>query len=429
LSTVGTVSMAACAIELRQVSKRFNVQSPELAPLDKAAALIDKAAALLNINLQIPRGRLTTLLGPSGCGKSTLLRLMAGLERPTSGDILMNGAVVTHLGIEARNVSLVFQNYALFPHLNVRGNVAYGLKMLGLPEVAEQQRADAALALVGLQGLEARAVAELSGGQQQRLALARALAIEPSVLLLDEPLSNLDTRLRRHMREEIRSLQQRLQLTVVYVTHDQAEAMAVSDQVVVMHQAQVLQVGTPRETYLRPVDERVAAVMGDAAVVDATVVSSSVHGRGRVSLAALHIDVDGLPAQAQAGDVVRLVIRPEAWRIAAASGAGLPGKVLRRAYLGRSAEYLIEVPWGELWVSALNGDGSHPNGISLLQIGAPISLSLGRLGVSVLAASRQNFPVTQSPDDVDRRLIAFTPNPSPSRARVASNQSTESTAF
>ncbi len=364
----------SCAIELRHVSKRFNAES--------------SAAALLDVNLLIPSGQLTTLLGPSGCGKSTLLRLMAGLEQPTSGDILMNGSVVTHVGIEARNVSLVFQNYALFPHLNVRGNVAYGLKMMGLSEATTQQRADAALALVGLQGLEARAVAELSGGQQQRLALARALAIEPSVLLLDEPLSNLDTRLRRHMREEIRSLQQRLKLTVVYVTHDQAEAMAVSDQVVVMHQAQVLQVGTPRDTYLRPLDERVAAVMGDAAVVNATVLDATAQGTGRVSLSTLHVEVQGLPIHAKSGDTRKLVIRPEAWRVSAARGAGLPAKVLRRAYLGRAAEYLMEVAWGELWVSVLNDpDSAQSTHHTLLQVGAPVSLSLGRLGVSVLSSN------------------------------------------
>ena len=361
----------ASAIELRRVSKHFSPDS--------------QTAALLDINLHIPRGQLTALLGPSGCGKSTLLRLMAGLDQPSSGDILMNGEVVTHLSIEARNVSLVFQNYALFPHLNVRGNVAYGLKMMGLAEVETQARADAALALVGLQGLEERAVAELSGGQQQRLALARALAIEPSVLLLDEPLSNLDTRLRRHMREEIRALQQRLNLTVVYVTHDQAEAMAVSDQVVVMHQAQVLQVGTPRDAYLRPIDDRVAAVMGDAAVVEATALSAQ-----RVNLGALIIEVEGLPAHIKLGDPVKLVIRPEAWRITAATGAGLPGKVLRRAYLGRFVEYLIQVTWGEVWVSALSGLSTDN---ALLQVGAPVSLSLSRLGVSVLAAPASESPL------------------------------------
>jgi iron(III) transport system ATP-binding protein len=372
MNSVSTsANTSASAIELKRVSKRFSPDS--------------QTAALLDINLHIPRGQLTTLLGPSGCGKSTLLRLMAGLDQPSSGEILMNGEVVTHLGIEARNVSLVFQNYALFPHLSVRGNVAYGLKMLDLPENATRRRADAALALVGLQGLEERAVAELSGGQQQRLALARALAIEPSVLLLDEPLSNLDTRLRRHMREEIRALQQRLNLTVVYVTHDQAEAMAVSDQVVVMHQAQVLQVGTPRDAYLRPIDDRVAAVMGDAAVVEATALSAQ-----RVNVGALIIEVEGLPAHIKSGDPVKLVIRPEAWRITAATGAGLPGKVLRRAYLGRFAEYLIQVTWGEVWVSSLNGLSTDN---ALLQVGAPVSLSLSRLGVSVLVAPASELPI------------------------------------
>ena len=382
---------AHSAIELRHVSKSFNVDAVADSP----------AAALQDIDLHIPRGQLTTLLGPSGCGKSTLLRLMAGLEQPTSGEILMNGQVVTQLGIEARNISLVFQNYALFPHLNVRGNVAYGLKMLGLSDSDVRQRADAALALLGLPHLQDRAVAELSGGQQQRLALARALAIEPSVLLLDEPLSNLDARLRRQVREEIRSLQQRLKLTVVYVTHDQAEAMAVSDQVVVMQQARILQVGTPRDTYLRPVDEQVAAVMGDAMVVDAVVSSG-----GSVSLGALSIEMQGLAAHLKAGDAVKLVIRPEAWRIGAATGTGLPGKVLRCAYLGRAAEYLIEVMWGELHVTVMNGAyGQQSHHHTLLQVGAPVSLSLGRLGVTVLAEEQSRPPSPQTNSREERGAI------------------------
>ena len=368
---------AHSAIELRHVSKNFNADAGAQSP----------SAALCDIDLHIPRGQLTTLLGPSGCGKSTLLRLMAGLEQPTSGEILMNGQVVTQLGIEARNISLVFQNYALFPHLNVRGNVAYGLKMLGLSDNDLQQRADAALLLVGLPDMQDRAVAELSGGQQQRLALARALAIEPSVLLLDEPLSNLDARLRRQVREEIRSLQQRLNLTVVYVTHDQAEAMAVSDQVVVMQQARILQVGTPRDTYLRPVDEEVAAVMGDAMVVEAQALSAT-----SVSLVSMCVEVQGLPLHVKPGDAVKLLVRPEAWRLAAATGAGLPGKILRRAYLGRSAEYLIQVVWGEVWVSVLFSPGDSQRGHVMLQVGAPVSLSLGRLGVSVLSAAVQPDP-------------------------------------
>lgn len=204
---------SGCAIELRGVTRRFGQGD---------------APAVHDVSLQVPHGCLTTLLGPSGCGKTTVLRLMAGLDQPSEGQILMDGTEVSTLGPAHRHVGMVFQNDALFPYLDVLGNIAFGLKTMGVSETRCRERAQAALATVGLAGMEARAWTELSGGQRQRVALARALVIKPRMLLLDEPLSNLDSRLRRDMREEIRGLQQRLNLTVVYVTHDQAEAMAVS---------------------------------------------------------------------------------------------------------------------------------------------------------------------------------------------------------
>jgi iron(III) transport system ATP-binding protein len=328
---------------------------------------------LQDIHLQVARGSLTTLLGPSGCGKSTLLRLVAGLEPPTSGEVWIDGQPATHQGPGERPVSLVFQNHALFPHLDVLGNVRFGLKMLGLPPALQRERALRALALVGLDGLQDRASADLSGGQQQRVALARALAIEPQVLLLDEPLSNLDARLRRQMREEIRSLQQRLSLTVLYVTHDQAEAMAVSDQVVVMLDGRVRQVGTPWDTYHRPPDADVAAFMGDALLLDAECLPG-----GAWRLGGQPVDASAVPMLPARPGRLRLMVRPEAWQLAPASGCGLAGKIVRRAYLGRCTEYLVEVAWGELWVLAWGA--SAP-----LQAGAPVSLSLKASGVGVLA--------------------------------------------
>jgi iron(III) transport system ATP-binding protein len=347
-------------IDFRNVSRRFE----------------DGTFALREVSFTVPAGTFTTLLGPSGCGKSTLLRLTAGLDAPTGGTILIGDRDVTSMGPEERNVSMVFQSYALFPHLDVLGNVGFGLRMTGVEPAERVKRARATLALMGLQELENRAPAELSGGQQQRVALARALALEPDVLLFDEPLSNLDARLRRHMREEIRSLQQRLRLTVIYVTHDQAEAMAVSDMVVVLNEGRVRQLGAPRDIYAHPQCEFVASFMGDSAVFDAQADAS-----GCVSLGPLRFTPERAPSQGP----VRLVIRPEAWRIVPASGEGLPGKVLRHAYLGHCSEYHIETELGELLVTSSHAD-------VLLRPGSPVSLTLGMQGVSILAETSSSLP-------------------------------------
>ncbi|MFY7916856.1 MAG: ABC transporter ATP-binding protein, partial [Rubrivivax sp.] len=204
--------MTGIGIEFRGVSKRYG---------GAASPLVVKG-----VDFQVPKGSLLTILGPSGCGKTTTLRMIAGLESPSGGQILIDGVDVTTLGPAERNVSMVFQSYALFPHMSVIENVSYGLKVSGVSAAETAQRARVALESVGLVGFDTRSPSELSGGQQQRVAVARSLVLEPSVLLFDEPLSNLDARLRRSMREEIRALQQRLRLTVAYVTHDQSEALA-----------------------------------------------------------------------------------------------------------------------------------------------------------------------------------------------------------
>ena len=230
--------MTAAGIELRQITKRYG---------DARSPLVVKG-----VDLVVPKGTLTTILGPSGCGKTTLLRMIAGLDAPTSGRILIDGQDVTPLGPAERNVSMVFQSYALFPHMSVIDNVSYGLVVSGVGKDEAARRARAAMDSVGLAGYDRRAPSELSGGQQQRVAVARSLVLEPSVMLFDEPLSNLDARLRRSMREEIRALQQRLDLTVAYVTHDQSEALAVSDQIVVMDAGLIAQAGTPEQLYAQP---------------------------------------------------------------------------------------------------------------------------------------------------------------------------------
>lgn len=218
--------------------------------------------AVEDISLAVPKGQLVSLLGPSGCGKSTTLRIIAGLVHLTSGDVVVNDRNISTMPVHKRDIGLVFQSYALFPHMTVADNVAYGLRVRGIPRSEIAKRVDAVVKLVRLDGLQDRRPRELSGGQQQRVALARALVIEPSILLLDEPLSNLDAKLRDQMRNEIREIQQRLGITTVFVTHDQVEALAMSDLVAVMNKGRIEQVGTPLEIYERPATAFVAGFVG-----------------------------------------------------------------------------------------------------------------------------------------------------------------------
>lgn len=227
-----------------------------------------KSTVIDNLNLSIKQGTMVTLLGPSGCGKTTVLRLVAGLESPTSGQILIDGEDVTHNAIQQRDICIVFQSYALFPHMSIGDNVGYGLKMQGVAKHERQQRVKAALELVDLAGFEDRYVDQISGGQQQRVALARALVLKPKVLLFDEPLSNLDANLRRSMREKIRELQQRLNITALYVTHDQTEAFAVSDEVIVMDKGVICQKGSARMLYLQPNSLFLANFMGESSIFE-----------------------------------------------------------------------------------------------------------------------------------------------------------------
>lgn len=346
-------------IEFQNVSKRYG--SADDAPL-----------VVRDISFGVPKGTLTTILGPSGCGKTTTLRMIAGLESPTAGRILINGEDVTALGAAQRNVSLVFQSYALFPHMNVIENVSYGLRMSGLPVPQARVKAAQMLDTVGLRGLDERMPSELSGGQQQRVALARALALEPAVLLFDEPLSNLDARLRRSMREEIRALQQRLALTVAYVTHDQSEALAVSDHIIVMDQGVIAQSGTPHELYEAPKSEFVAGFMGEAMLFDGVCDSN-----GRVSLGSLSI------AAAQSVDPgpVKIAVRPEAWLIGPVASSGLAARVIKQTYVGSVMEYTLGSPLGDIFV--VSPDVRQP-----LSPGAPVSLYLADHGVSIVAATK-----------------------------------------
>jgi iron(III) transport system ATP-binding protein len=237
------------------------VRHLELANLSK---LFGSTRAVHELNLHVDRGEILSILGPSGCGKTTTLRMIAGLEAPTSGSVLSNGRDITGLPARMRNIGMVFQNYALFPHLDVFENVAFGLKTRRLDGATVEQRVAKSLAAVRMEGYERRSVHQLSGGQQQRIALARALAIEPEVLLLDEPLSNLDPSLREELRDQIRSIIRELEVTTVFVTHDQQEAFALADRVAIMEAGVCRQVGKPAEVYNRPADAFVAGFLGKA---------------------------------------------------------------------------------------------------------------------------------------------------------------------
>jgi len=324
--------------------------------------------AVKPLDLVIEGGTLVTLLGPSGCGKTTLLRMIAGLEQASDGKILIGGRDVTLLSAGERNVSMVFQSYALFPHMSVLDNVAYGLISSGFKKREAHVKAEAALETVGLKGFGARLPSEMSGGQQQRVAVARALVLEPDVLLFDEPLSNLDARLRRSMREEIRALQQRLGLTVVYVTHDQSEALAVSDKIVVMRNASIAQAGTPTELYMQPDNLFVATFMGEANSVRGTIEAIE----GDVAHVAIDAARIPLPHRGMAVGPVDIVLRPEAIRIA--PDGTLPATVARATYMGAHIEYYFDTPVGTLF--AIGTDRLHRRAP-----GEAVSLTLDPEGV------------------------------------------------
>ncbi|KAB2875377.1 MAG: ABC transporter ATP-binding protein [Bauldia sp.] len=305
------------------------------------------------MSLNVERGTLVTLLGPSGCGKTTTLRLIAGLEMATSGRILIGEADVTRLPATERDVSMVFQSYALFPHMTVEENVEYGLKFSGFAKAEIRERADAGLALVGLTGFGNRLPSELSGGQQQRVAVARALVLEPQVLLFDEPLSNLDAKLRRRVREEIRDIQTSLGLTVVYVTHDQEEALAVSDRIVVMNNAVISQEGTPRDLYGAPANAFVADFIGEANILPCEIVAVA-DGKAEIRIGGLvwHLQSLGLgPGPA------RLAVRPNRVQLTEAGAANtIAGVVAKATYVGSHLEFTIATDQGEIYATSLETD-------------------------------------------------------------------------
>jgi ABC-type Fe3+/spermidine/putrescine transport system ATPase subunit len=306
-----------------------------------------EVAAVSGVSLDIPAGSLMTLLGPSGCGKTTCLRMVAGFAVPDTGRIWIGDRDVTGLAPNHRNIGFVFQNYALFPHLTVFENVAYGLRVRKRPSAEIAERVRRVLALVGLGGYESQFPSQLSGGEQQRVALARVIVVEPAVLLFDEPLSNLDAKLRVQMRAEIQRLQRALAITTLYVTHDQEEAMAISDQVAVMSRGELLQVGTPHELYYAPRSRFVAQFIGRANLLPATI--GAIGGDGvNVALLGNACRVAAPTWPVTPGARVRALVRPEAvWLGRAGQRAGIPGKVVEALFLGEKSEYVVEVAAGE----------------------------------------------------------------------------------
>jgi spermidine/putrescine transport system ATP-binding protein len=326
----------AAGIELTGLTKRFGHG-------------VTSHAAVDNIDLSVSGGEFFSLLGPSGCGKTTTLRLIAGFEEPTAGRILLDGADVSHVPPHKRNVNTVFQSYALFPFLSVFDNVAFGLKHASVTKAEQRQRVGDALALVSMDSFASRRPSQLSGGQQQRVALARALVLNPAVLLLDEPLGALDAKLRRSLKVELKALQERVGITFIYVTHDQEEALTMSDRLAVMNAGRIAQIGTPQEVYESPADAYVADFLGAANLLQ-IVVTERVRGSASTLKLGDIALVTSNEVPAEPGAAGQAVIRPERVRVEEHGSAGqnrVPALVERVVYLGAATQVHLRLATGE----------------------------------------------------------------------------------
>lgn len=328
-SVVTPLSAAAAHVRIMNVTKRLG-----------------GFTAVNDVSLEIPKGEMLTLLGPSGCGKSTTLRLLAGFYQPSEGEIFLGDERITMRPPNQRRMTMVFQEYALFPHLSVAENVGYGLKRQRMPGPQAQVRIDEMLELVGLAGAAGKYPHQMSGGQQQRVALARALAVDPEVLLLDEPLSNLDAKLRVRLREEIVRLQKVLGKTMVFVTHDQEEALSISDRIAVMRDGRIEQIGTPDEVYFRPRTRYVAEFVGLANFVEIQISGPNT----------IHLGPHELPiASGRSSGTATLMIRPQSLRVrgvesSGASFSALRGRIERKSFLGGITRYWVRTLLGEMIV-------------------------------------------------------------------------------
>jgi spermidine/putrescine transport system ATP-binding protein len=358
------------SLDLDRITRRHETVRLSILELRHLSKWFGDFAAVDDLSLEIVPGEFLTLLGASGSGKTTTLRMIAGFEPPTSGDILMAGQPIAALPPFKRDINTVFQHYALFPHMSVRDNIAYGLRMRRVPAAEREERVSRSLEMVKLEQLGARSPRQLSGGQQQRVALARALVNRPRVLLLDEPLGALDLKLRKEMQLELKHLQTHLGTTFVYVTHDQEEALTMSDRIVLMRQGRIAQIGTPRELYDRPASRYVADFIGDTNLLAGTVVESAggvaTLRTGDVTLRGLG---DGAPP---VGREAWLTVRPEAIRI---DGPGAPpgqntvaGTVNDAVYAGSALRVHVTLPGGQRLVASV------PSGTTVAA-GAPVTLS------------------------------------------------------
>jgi spermidine/putrescine transport system ATP-binding protein len=340
--------------------------------------------AVAGIDLHIARGEFFSILGPSGCGKTTTLRLVAGFEQPTSGSIFLDGEDVAYKPPHRRNVNTVFQSYALFPFLTVSENVAFGLRYQKLNKAEMAQRVGAALELVQLLGYEKRRPGQLSGGQQQRVALARALVLNPSVLLLDEPLGALDAKLRRTLQVELKSLQETVGITFLYVTHDQEEALTMSDRLAVMEAGKVAQVGSPVEVYEEPADAYVADFLGVSNLMEAQADGEGPSGACRIRLG--EFDMSAERGMTGCTGAVKVAIRPERVRIEPFESAGvnrIPAMVERLVFLGSSTQVLLRLAHGVQVQALMQNEGGPPS----YQQGTPVQAYLPADGLRVLKAS------------------------------------------
>ena len=374
-------NQSAKTLRIKGLKKSFHLPDGRVAP------------AVRDFNLEVRAGEFLSLLGPSGCGKTTVLRMLAGLETPDSGEILLDGRDITGLASHQRSTGLVFQNYALFPHMTVFENVAYSFRVRGTPDAKVRTEVALALKAVGMDALASRMPGQLSGGQQQRVALARAFVMHPDLLLFDEPLSNLDAKLRIQVRGELRKLQRRLGTTSLYVTHDQVEAMSLSDRIVVMRDGQVEQIGTPEEIYNRPANLFVADFVGRVNAFPGRVVSS-VAGNARVETLNYCFDIpqDRCPA-----DDVMVLVRPEAVRIGDIVGDGLQGIVEEVEYCGAQNEYQIRV--GDATISLVENAGRKA------RAGDRVGLHFVEGALHILAVDK----ASQAPRTCDERArLTFT---------------------
>ena len=367
----------------------------ELSKLTKQFA---EVTAVAGINLRIPGGEFFSLLGPSGCGKTTTLRMIAGFEQPTSGEILLDGTDVAYTPPHHRNVNTVFQNYALFPHLNVFDNIAFGLRRAKRPKAEIRERVGKALELVQLAGYEKRKASQLSGGQQQRVALARALILNPAVLLLDEPLGALDAKLRKALQIELKSLQQEVGITFLYVTHDQEEALTMSDRLAVMNGGHIEQVGAPQDVYEDPETLFVADFLGVSNLMEARVVSAGTQ--------ACRVAVDGyeLETRGTNQDVIgaaKIVIRPERVELeehGAPPGPNrVPGMVERLVYVGSAVQVIVRAATGETLQALVQNKGT---GLGFEQ-GTPVQLHLPPDALRVLPSGIGDEPSLKGEEDQD----------------------------